>query len=167
MKRLIGLFTLVLALGIQSCGVYSFSGASIDPSVKTITIQNFPNTAPLVVPTLSQTFTEALKQRVLNSTSLGFVRSTGDIELSGQISDYSVKASAVQANQVTSTSRLSISVKVTFINRINTKQNYEQTFTAFSDFSTTQSLSSVQDDLIQKITTQLVDDIFRRTFVNW
>ncbi len=41
---------------LQACGVYSFTGASIPPEAKTISVQYFPNKAQLVEPTLSPFF---------------------------------------------------------------------------------------------------------------
>ena len=56
-------FCLLLGLVLTACSIsYKFNGASIDyTKVKTITIKDFPNQAPLVYPQLSQEFTEALK----------------------------------------------------------------------------------------------------------
>ena len=57
-------FLIVLAVAIissiTSCGVYSFTGASIPPEAKTVSVQFFPNRALLVEPTLSPIFTDIL-----------------------------------------------------------------------------------------------------------
>ena len=52
--------TTVLA---ASCGIYSFSGTSIQPDVHTITINYFDYTALKVNPSLSNDITEALKNQ--------------------------------------------------------------------------------------------------------
>ena len=57
----------------ESCGVYSFTGASIAPDIKTISIKYFPNRAPLIQPTLSQAFTEKLKEKFIAQTNLRLI----------------------------------------------------------------------------------------------
>lgn len=166
-QRNFSLFMLVIAtLLFESCGVYSFTGASIAPDIKTISIQYFPNYAPLVQPSLSQLFTDKLKERFSIQTSLGLVKNNGDLQLEGTITDYNIKPQAITGDNA-SLSRLTITVKVKFTNNKDVKQNFESNFTRFVDYPASQNLSSVEIDLIKKINEQLVDDIFNKSVVNW
>ena len=161
------LFVIVLA-GLTSCRVgYSFTGASISPDVKTITIQTFPNNAPLVMPTLSRSFTETLRDYFTTQTNLSLTDRGGDLTLEGSITDYSAKPVAIQGNEVAAQTRLTITVKVKFTNRKNEKQNFETEFSRYSDFPSSQNLNAVQTQLIKEIDDQLVDDIFKKAVVNW
>src|SRR5947207_15938231 len=73
--RLIGV---VLIFPIfTSCHIYSFTGASIDKNDSTFTVHFITNQAPVVVPSLSQTLTDALKNKFLTSTNLALVQSNG------------------------------------------------------------------------------------------
>ncbi len=146
---------------------YSFTGASISPEVKTISIDNFPNKAMLVVPTLSRSFTEALKNYFTSQTNLILVERNGDLNLEGSITGYSVQPQAISGNEVAQLNRLTITVKVNFTNKFDEKQNFESNFSRYVDYSSSQNLVSVQDDLIAEINEQLVQDIFNKAVVNW
>jgi hypothetical protein len=155
-------------IGITSCRVnYSFTGASISPKVKTIAIMNFPNNAPLVVPTLSNTFTDALKDYFTSQTNLILVKQSGDLVIEGSITGYAVQPIAIQGNETAAMNRLTITVSVKFTNRTDEKQNFETTFSRYQDYSSSRNLSSVQDVLIQQIDDQLVQDIYNKAVVNW
>jgi hypothetical protein len=141
---------------LPSCRVsYSFTGASISPSVKTVSIIYFQNNAPLVIPTLSRTITDALVDR------------SGDLSLDGTITQYLVQPVAIQGNETAAMNRLTIMVNIKFTNKTDTKQNWETTFSRYQDYSSTYNLASVQDGLIKEITDQLVQDIFNKAVVNW
>ena len=63
--------------------------------------------------------------------------------------------------------RLTITVNVKFTNKTDIKQNWENSFSKYLDYSSTANLQSVQDGLITEITSQLVQDIFNKAVVNW
>ena len=160
-------FIILLLTLLSACGIYSFTGASISPDTKTVSVTLFQNNANLVVPTLSQTITESLKDRIVTQTNLQITRSTADIEFEGRIIDYSVKPMSLQGNNQTSQNRLSISVKVKYINKKEEAKSFEYTFTRYADFPGTKNLAEVENELIKTISTQLIDDIFNKAFVNW
>ena len=84
---------------VHSCGIYSFTGTSIQPDVKTVTINYFEYLAPKVNPSLSNLITEQLKDKFLRLTKLEQVDIDGDLEIAGAVSGYDVKASAITANE--------------------------------------------------------------------
>ena len=146
---------------------YSFTGASISPEVKTIAIDNFPNKAMLVVPTLSRNFTDALQAYFTSQTNLILVDRNGDLHLEGSIKGYAVQPQAISGNEVAQLNRLTITVNVKFTNKFNEKQNFESSLSRYQDYQSSQNLISVQDALIQEINEQLVQDIFNKAVVNW
>jgi len=154
-------------LMLQSCGIYSFTGASIPPEAKTISIQQFPNNAPLVQPMLSQLFTDALRDKFASQTNLSQVPVNGDLAFEGAITDYRTQPVAITGDEIAALNRLTISVKVTFTNRINEKQNFETTFSRFEDYESSRSLNEVEEQLMAEIIEALVQDIFNRAVVNW
>lgn len=157
-----------IALFSESCKMsYSFTGASISPEVKTISIENFPNKALLVVPTLSRNLTEALQNYFTSQTNLVLVERNGDLQLEGAITGYTVQPQAISGNEVAQLNRLTITVKVTFTNKFNEKQNFDQNFSRYLDYPSSQNLVNVQDALIAEINDQLVQDIFNKAVVNW
>lgn len=153
---------------LPACRVsYSFTGASISPNVKTVSITYFQNNASLVVPTLSRTLTDALRDYFTSQTNLVLVDRGGDLILDGTITQYAVQPVAIQGNETAALNRLTVVVSVKFVNKTDTKQNWEQTFTRYQDYASSFNLSSVQDGLIADITDQLIQDIFNKAVVNW
>lgn len=151
---------------MMSCGVYSFTGASIEG--KTINFHTFDNRARNVVPSLTATLTDKIRNRILSQTGLAPTNSEeADYDLSGTITAYDVTVTGVQNTQTASLNRLTISVQVDFKNRKNPKSSYKQSFSRFSDFAATQALQNVENQLIEEIGRQLADDIFNKAFVNW
>lgn len=161
------LLLLLLGLSIVGCGVYSFTGASIPAGAKTITIVYFVNNAQYVEPTLSQSLTDALRDRFLSQTDLDFINEGGDLQLEGSITDYSTRPVAIQGNETAALNRLSITVKVRYTNTLDPTKDFDTPFTRFEDFSSGQDLSVVKDQLISNINEALVEDIFNKAVVNW
>lgn len=164
--RLIGLFLLLVTL-INSCGIYSFTGASIPPGAKTVSVDYFKNTASIFNPTLSQDITELLQKKLVSQTTLNLTSGKGDLQFKGQIIDYSVAPMALTANETAAQNRLTIKVKVTFINELDETKNYDETFSRYTDYDSKEMLSSVEPTIVPAILEQLTDDIFQKAVVNW
>ena len=160
------LATCALALGACSGG-YSFTGASIPPEAKTIGVANFPNNAATVNPTLSQTLSDELRNMFQSQTNLAVTNDEGDLQLSGEIVSYDTRASAISSSDEVATNRFTITVKVTFVNKIDPKANFEQSFSRYADYNAQLDFSSVESGLVSAIVTQLCEDIFNKAVVNW
>jgi hypothetical protein len=158
---------LLLTTSFQGCGIYSFSGASIPPNAKTMTIVQFDNTAPIVVPALAQTLSDRIRAKFIAETGLRLVENEGDLVFEGIIQEYNVSPAAVSGAEQTTLNRLTIGVKVIYSNKIDPTLDFETVFRRYADFSATTDLASVENQLIQEISTQLIDDIFNKAFVNW
>jgi hypothetical protein len=153
---------------LSSCHVnYSMSGASIAPDVKTVTVKYFTKTASLGPASMSQTFTEKLKDKFLSQTSLAVEEKNADLTFEGTISGYSIAPIAIQTNEVAAQNRLTIIVNVKFTNVKDEKQNFESSFSRYSDYPSSQNLTAVEETLIAEIYIQLVDDIFNKSVINW
>jgi hypothetical protein len=158
----------ILVLSNLSCGIYSFSGASIPAEMKTVSIDFFENNAPIVVPYLSQEFTEALKERIRNQSRLSQVRTDADGSFEGRITDYSITPTAVQGDNRAGLNRLTITVSVKYTSRLNEKLSFDQAFSRYKDFSTaTGPIQAQEPQLIKDINAMLTEDIFNRAFANW
>lgn len=156
-----------LAFGVQSCWMYSFTGASIPPQAKTVSVAYFPNRATQVQPTLSQDLTEALKDRLQSQTSLNIVEQKGDLQFEGIITGYRIAPSAVTGNEQSAQNRLTITVKVKYIDTFDKKNNFEQSFTEYADFESNLSFESIEQELDKEIIDKLVEEIFNKALVNW
>lgn len=154
---------------VSSCSMnYSFTGASIPPEVRTIRIEQFPNNALLVHPTLSQEFTDALRDKFQSQTNLVIVEQGGDLVLEGEIVEYSTRPAAIQSDDIAALNRLTIGIKVTYTNNFDDTQSFtNQSFSRYEDYPSTDDLTSVAESLVPQITEYLVEDIFNKTVVNW
>ena len=169
MKRLLDV-VLVLCLSFVSQGCYTLKSAAIPPDMRTINVGFFENDATLVVSTLSQTFTEALKDRIRTTTRLSIVNGEGSANMSGAIVGYSIAPVSIQAttgNQrpIAGAEALTISVRVKFVYDADKKLNFDQVFSKSINFSG--DINGREQSLITDATKQLIDDIFNRAFNNW
>jgi len=172
MQKILLIFRNSLIIGLvllsQSCGTYSFSGASIPPEMKTISVQFFENTSALVVPYLSQQFTEGLKDRIRNQSRLSIVRTEADANFEGRITDYTIRPVAIQGNDRAGLNRVTVNVSVKYTNALKPELNFEQSFQAFQEFSLNQGPIQTQEQkLLALIIRQLTEDIFNKAFANW
>ena len=162
------LLSCLALLALSACtGGYSFTGASIPPEAKTIAISTFPNYASTVNPQLSQKLSDDLRDMFSSQTSLNVVKGTGDMELSGEITDYSTRPSAISSGDEAAMYRLSITVKAKFVNTIDPKANFEQSFTRYRDYNASLNFASVENGLMAEIVAELCEDIFNKSVVNW
>ena len=165
-RQLYILFILTLSLSLGGCGIYSFTGASING--KTINLHTLDNRARNVVPTLNTTLTDKIRARILSQTGLSPVNNDkADYDITGTINAYDIIVSGVQNTQVASQNRLTITIQINFKNRLNPKADFTQNFSRFADFPANKTIQSVESALIEDIGNQLADDIFNKAFVNW
>jgi len=156
-----------LALLGGCSGGYSFTGASIPPDAKTISVATFPNYASTVNPQLSQKLTDDLRNLFASQTSLNVVNGDGDLEVSGEITGYTTRAAALSSSDEVSMNRLTITIKVTFVNNKDPEANFEQSFSRYRDYNASLNFSSVESSLVEEIVGELCEDIFNKSVVNW
>ncbi len=159
----------IAAFALIGCsGGYSFTGASIPPGAKTLSVATFPNNATTVNPQLSSKLTDELIQMFSSQTPLSVMNgSEGDLHVEGEITGYDTRAAALSSNDEVSMNRLTITVKVRFTNSIDPEANFEQSFSRYRDYSATLDFSSVEAGLMGEIVTELCEDIFNKAVVNW
>lgn len=167
-------FTLIVGLILiaavfDSCRFpkYSFTGTNLSPNVKTFSVYYFPNRAKLVNPTLSQTFTEDLRDKLQRQTSLSEVKENGDLEFEGQITGYDIQPMAIQKDDLAGQNRLTVTIRLKYSNNKETEASFDKTFSAFEDYPSEQSLSQIEDQLIPEILKKLIEDIFNATIAVW
>lgn len=156
-------------IAVVSCSVsYKFNGASIDyTKTKTIQIADFPIRSSYVWGPMASIFNNQLKDQFANNTRLIQVKRNGDLKIEGEITQYSQRNKAVTADGSSAQAELSMTVNVRFTNNVNHKEDFEKQFTATSTFETTQSLNSVQEQLVTEMVEDICDQIFNATVANW
>jgi hypothetical protein len=165
MKQII--IIILVIIYFSSCGIYSFSGASIPNESKTVSVAYFKKIATNSPSVLNQIITEGLKDLFLSQTSLELVEIDGDLSFSGEITKYQINPMAIQANETAAKSRLTISIKVGYKNSFDEKKNFDNTFSRYRDFSSYENLADIETILIEDITKELIEDVFNKAFVNW
>jgi hypothetical protein len=167
MKKYLCIFIVVTLFAFESCGVYSFTGGSTGDA-ETIQIDFFPNNAHLVEPTLSQSFTLSLQDRFLRQTNLNLTNSGGDLHFEGEITQYRIVPIAATSDQTAAQSRLTIAVRVRYYNRLVEEDNFEQTFSFYSDYDGNLQLTgSVLQEAYDEIFLRITQDIFNAAVAKW
>ena len=150
-----------------SCGIYSFSGTSIQPDVKSLSVEYFENKALKVNPSLSSSLSDALIEKYRKLTRLDILSEMGDMNVAGEIVNYDTKPMAVTKDEQASQNRLTIVVKIYFTNKLHPEEDFEKTFSAYADYDANEMLDAVEETLCEEIIEKLVEDIFNATVANW
>ncbi len=166
MRRFQFISTLVLFLLLLSgCKIkYTLSGASVGDA-KTVSINYFRNIAPLVFPPLSQDFTDKLRDKFINDTDLVLVQNDGDLDFEGEITQYTNQPMAVTSEEQAATFRLTITIRVSYTNKLIKDYEFDKPFTRYRDY--TDDFATVEASLVEEITEEIIDDVFRASVVNW
>ena len=160
---------MLLLMG-TSCSIsYKFNGATIDYTrIKTVTIEDFPNQAPLVYPPLSQMFSERLREQFRRNTRLEPVETNGDLILEGAIVGYELTPMAMQEDALSAMTRFTITVRVSYTNMVDEKKSFSgRTFTSSQEFDSNNLFTDIQAGLAGELIDDLVKQIFNATVEDW
>ncbi|MEG0163139.1 MAG: LptE family protein, partial [Mucinivorans sp.] len=160
---------LMVLITISGCTVhYAFTGASVDYNLtKTVSIQYINNMAAMVTPILSPQLTDALIQKMQRETRLQIVSEEGDMSFAGEIIDYRSDPISISANETAVQNRLTIAVRIRFVNKAQPNNSFERSFSNYADYPSDQMLTSVEAKIIPEIVTKIVDDIFNAALGQW
>ncbi len=158
-----------MAVMLCACSVsYKFNGASIDYSkTKTIQISDFPIRSNYVWGPMANIFNNQLKDQYANHTKLIQVKRNGDLKLEGEITRYEQRNKSVSSEGYSAQTELSMTVNVRFTNNTKHDEDFERQFTANTSYESTQSLNSVQEELVTQMVKDITDQIFNATVANW
>ncbi len=167
MKKITFLASILALLTLVSCSVYSFTGGSTGDA-KTVQVDYFPNSAPLVEPTVSQKFTTELQDLFTRQTNLKLTNTGGDLHFEGEISEYRIIPVSATAEQTAALNRLSVGVRVRFFNKLVPDDDFEKSFSFFSDFDANAQLTgTVLEDALAEIFERITQDIFNASVAKW
>lgn len=158
-------FLIGLAISFSSC--YSFKGTSIPAEVDTYFVERFDVRSSSAIPTLGQTLSEALKDKIRSESNLKQNEEDPHIEFKGIVTDFYVSSEAPQSGETTAFNRLTITLSVEYIYHKDEKKNWKENFRSFSDFGSNVNLIDVQDDLIDAIQEEMIEKIFNKAFNDW
>lgn len=170
MKRAFAIiFLLTVALQLQGCGAYSFTGADINyNTTRTVQVDHFQNNAPIVEPGVSRSFTLELQDLLLNQTNLDLVNRGGDLVYEGEITQFYISPITATSNSTAAQNRLTITVNVRFFNTKEPLKDFEQSFSFYHDYpGTTQLTGSKLQAAVEIIFERITQDIFNKSLANW
>jgi hypothetical protein len=169
------LVILLASLVGGGCGMkvnYSMSGQTT--SAKTISITEFYNNTDLGQANIGQTFTNQLKNYIIQNSSLSVVAENGELLLEGEVSNYQITpiapVAATSPNQtdMASSTRLTITIKASYVNSIDESMSFsDKSFSFYKDFPNTQNITDVQEQYTRQIFDRIVNDIFNASVANW
>ncbi|MCH5175672.1 MAG: LptE family protein [Prevotellaceae bacterium] len=168
-NAVISCLTIVLVAMLAACSIsYKFSGTSIDyTKTKTVSIDKFPIRANYVWSPMESMFYNSLSDAFAQKTKLTVLKRNGDLQLSGEITEYSQTNKSISSDGYSSLVQLKITVNVRFVNNIKHDEDFEQRFSATADYDASQQLATVQEALVQEMIDDIVDQIFNATVANW
>jgi len=167
MKKLFFIFCSILLLTLQSCGVYSFTGADTG-NAETFQVNFFQNNADLVEPGIDRTFTNSLQDLILNQTSLSLTNTNGDLIFEGEIVEYYISPMSATAQNTAAQNRLTISVNVRYYNTLEPEKDFENRFSFYYDYpAQTQLVGAALETALDEIYTRLTQDIFNAALTDW
>lgn len=167
-NRMLAALILLLLPFLQGCAIQvTFDGASIPENVNTASVQLFENRAAYVNPVLSQTFTEGLKDRIINGSRLTLADGSGDVDFSGEITGYDTEPLAIQADAVSTETRLTVRINVRYENFKDPEKSWESSFSAYRDFPSEQNITAIEGELVAEIVEELTENIFNKAFADW
>lgn len=170
LRKLTAYISIILLIPLLSGCIpsYKFNGSALNYDIyKTIDISEFPIRAALVYPPLQQIFENKLLDTVTRQTRLQEVDGNSDLEMTGEITGYSLSPQAVGTDAYATQTRLTITVRVKYTDTKNSANDVDQSFSAYRQFDASLMLTDVQDDLCNEICDELVDLIFNATLGNW
>ncbi|WP_299699852.1 LptE family protein [uncultured Pontibacter sp.] len=160
----------LVALCCNACGVYSFTGATISADVKTISIQNFENSAGEGPSNLTQIVTNNFKNYYQRNTNLTILQRDGDLQLEGQIISFTLTPAAVQRDgniDQATLNRLTMGVQIRFVNTKDPEQDFDQQFTITEDFPQNVDITNIPPSAIELMSERLIAEVFNKSVANW
>lgn len=173
MKKIFNIILFTAMVGsLSSCGIYSFTGASIPPGTETFQVNYFNNEAgnkpgSTVEPGLDQEFTIALQDLIQNQTNLNLVSTNGDLVYEGEIIEYRISPTTSTANNTAAQNRLTMTVNLRYTNTKKEEDSFETRFTFFYDFDANQQLFDVKEAANRELFERITQDIFNATLAKW
>ena len=168
-RKIIASLLAVTLILLAGCKVsYKLTGASIDyTKVKTISLEPFQNRAAYQWGPMAQMFNQTLNDVFVQQTKLVQVKNGGDLHFAVEMTSYDQFNKSISSDGYSSMVQLKMTVNVRFTNNTNHDEDFERSFSAVRDFEASQSLESVQEELVTQMIKEIVESIFNAAVANW
>jgi hypothetical protein len=147
--------------------VYSFTGASVPPHLKTVAIPLVDDQSGLGEPGLREKFTTELIQLFTADNSLEVAdRGTSDSILEGAILSVSDAPAVVTQGEQVTRRRVTITARFAFQDMKQRKKLWDKTFSSWGDYDSGGGLSQRQAGL-QEALRKIAEDVLLETVSGW
>jgi hypothetical protein len=143
------------------CGVYSFTGATLPPHLKTVAVPMFDNRSPEFG--VDQQITDAVIDAVTRDNTLKIADpSNADCILRGTLMRLEDRAGQYDSNEQAATYRITLTVQAAFEDLRKKTVIWQNSFSAFGTYSGADRDAAITD-AVDKLTT----DIINKMVSNW
>lgn len=145
---------------------YTFTGASVEPHLKTVAIPLFEDNSGFGEPNVKEKLTSSLLDFFIKDNTLSIAaKNSSDAIISGAITSISDSPAIIEKGEIIGSRRITIYVHATFNDLILKKKIWEKDFSNFGDYETSSPLgrTSALDEAIKKIS----EDILLQTVSGW
>ena len=160
------IFVFVL-IGLLYTSCYSFRGVSIPAEVDTFYVRQVRLSDFAAPPDTPERFMEQFREKVRSQSSLKWDETDPHIEFDCEIIGFRVSNEGNQQGNEVSLNKLTISVKVQYINNLDEEDTWNKTISFGIPFDPSEDLQEVQDGYITDIFDQISENIFNDAFTNW
>lgn len=169
LKYIFNLFFCIIIIVVfsYSCKIYRFSDASVDPNLKTFTINPTNNIATFQNANAAPLLTDKLKEKFIRETRMVLIRQDGDIEYTCTIVEYNIEPIAITNTQTLAQNRLNISVKIDCVHKKDEKKSYTQNFRDGENYNALENFNTIENNLLNTIYDRIIQQIFNKSFSNW
>lgn len=157
----------LLVAGLAGCGFYSLTGATIPAHITTIAVPLAEDRSVGAPPGLDQRLTDLLIDRFAGRTRLALVanENDADVVLYAQISRYGSQPVAVTGGEVAALNRITISVDIRYVDRVEDRERLARTFAQNESYSATDLAQEAPT--AERVLALIADDVFTAATSDW
>ncbi|WP_303685956.1 LPS assembly lipoprotein LptE [Nonlabens dokdonensis] len=167
-KEIRFILLVIIALSLNSCGLYSLSGVTIPDNIKTFQVDYFGYQAVLVEPGLERDFTLALQDLINDQSRLSLTPRNGDYIYQGEITRFYIAPMTATADSRAAQNRVTLEVNLRFTNTKDEEESFEKKYSFFYDYDANAQLQgSTLETAKEVLFEQITQDIFNDTLAKW
>lgn len=162
----VALVFLLWVVTIVGNGCYSFTGGSVPPHLKTLSIATTVDNSNYSLPVYRDVITRLLVDKFRNDNSFTLVDRDGDARLSSFITAIREEPVSVKAGDIERERKITITVDVEYYDAVKKKQIFKRSFSRFESFTVADAVTG-RDKALRTSITQICDDILLAVVSGW
>lgn len=156
-----------ILLELTACS-YSFSGASVPPHLKTISIPIFSDKSGSGEFDLNQKLTRQVIQKFIDdNTLLVSDKLNSNALLEGTITSLNDSPSVVSGGERITSRRITINVRIVYKDLVKKQQIFDRSFSNYGDYAVGGDITAVRRQAIEAAIDKIAEDILLGVVSNW